>query len=477
MATVQKLNNEELKAYTISNPVFRKGIAPGSAARPKDVSELTEIVAKANKDKLKLVPVSSTGPHQKSGIACSENHTMVDLTDWKEIPWINRRNRVVMIEPGVTYGELTKALEPHGMTVPTPLAPRSGKSVVASMMDREPHIWPNKQWDYVDPVASTELIFGTGDLFRTGSAGGPGSLEEQREKGGAQKCAEGPSQTNFQRVVQGSQGSMGLVTWITIRTELKPVIETPVLVGADDLEKLIAYVYEVQRPRLGEHTFIVDRMAASMLMTRDDISAFEKTFRSLPRYVCMQNIAGFEQYPEERVAYQLIDIKQIAKNKGLDLANSLDSFTAAELLDRARMSAGETDWRQAMRGHCLSLFFITTLDKTQLFIDRFEKLVDKHKVEADRIGTYIQPVLQNHACQVEFMVPFDPSNEKEIAQMKQLEAESVGELIKSGAFFSRPYGSAEKAAFEKNKVSYEFLKTTKNLFDPNRILNPGKFGL
>ena len=363
------------------------------------------------------------------------------------------------------------------MTVPLPLASRTGKSVIASMMDREPHIWPNKQWDYVDPVASTELIFGTGDLFRTGSGGGPGSLEEQRDKGGAQKCAEGPSQTNFQRVVQGSQGSMGLVTWITVRTELKPTIETPVLVGTDDLEKLIAYVYKVQRPGLGEHTFILDRVAAAMFVTRGDTATFEKTAKSLPRYVCLQNIAGFEQLPNERVAYQLLDIKQIAQNNGLDLVNSFDSFSASELLTKARKPAGEADWRQAIRGHCLSLFFMTTLDMVPMFIRSFGQLIKHNKLSPEQVGTYIQPVLQNHACQVEFMIPFDPSDKKETAQMTKLESEGVAQLIQSNAFFSRPYGSAETAAFEKNKVSYEFLKTTKNLFDPNRVLSPGKFGL
>ena len=73
-----------------------------------------------------------------------EEHTMIDFSRWKEIPWVNRRNRVVMIEPGVTYGELLAALEPEGMTIPMPLAPRNGKSVIASLMDREPHIWSNK---------------------------------------------------------------------------------------------------------------------------------------------------------------------------------------------------------------------------------------------------------------------------------------------------------------------------------------------
>ena len=46
-----------------------------------------------------------------------------------------------------------------------------------------------------------------------------------------------------------------------------------------------------------------------------------------------------------------------------------------------------------------------------------------------------------------------------------------------GAFFNRPYGAALDSAFSKNELNYETLKKIKNIFDPNHILNPGKFGL
>jgi FAD/FMN-containing dehydrogenase len=466
-----------VEQYKISNPVFQKGIEPNHATYPENISELQETVVKANGDCAHLVAVSSSGPHEKNGIACSEDHTIVDLSKWKDVPWINRRNRVVIVEPGVTYGELLKALKPHNMTIPTPLAPRLGKSVITAIMDRQPHIWPNKQWDYIDPVCSTEFIFGTGELFRTGAAGGPGSLKDQREMGGAQKCAEGPGQTNFHRVVQGSQGSMGIISWVSIRAELIPSIEEPVLLGTNELEKLIAYVYEVQRPGLGEHTFLLNRVAASMLMSHNSVPDFHKILASLPEFICLQNIAGFERMPKERVAYQQADIRQIAGKNGLAFSSSMDSVSAGGLLEKARTPTGDTCWRQGIRGQCLSIFFLTTLDKIPVLKDCFFQTAARYKINPDNVGIYIQPVLQNHACQVEFLVPFDPLDKKEVLRMKQLEAQSVEDLIMAGAFFGRPYGSAEIASFKKNRVGYDFLKKIKKLFDPNRVLNPGKFGL
>jgi hypothetical protein len=53
----------------------------------------------------------------------------------------------------------------------------------------------------------------------------------------------------------------------------------------------------------------------------------------------------------------------------------------------------------------------------------------------------------------------------------------VRELIAAGAFFSRPYGTAERAVFESSAVNADVLKKMKAVFDPGRVLCPGKFGL
>lgn len=468
---------EDIAKFQISNPVIESAIPPTHIARPSNLDQLQRLMRLANEADMNLTIASSTGNHCKGGFAAAKENVLIDLSSWKQIPWINRRNRVCLIEPGVTYGELLRALEPQGMTISMPLSPRNGKSVVASVMDREPTIWPNRQWDISDPVASTEYIFGNGEVFRTGAAGGPGTLEQQRAVGGAQKSSAGPSQTDFHRVVQGSQGTMGIVTWITIRTELRPVIEKPFLLGADSLPELIPFVYEVQRPWLGEHSFILDRNAAAMLISASGGDTFESVCSSLPRYICLQNIAGFERIPEKRIKYQQKDIEAIADRNGLRMTMSLGIIAAKTLLDVARRPCGEVDWRHHLRGHCLSIFFLTTLDRAPRLIDIYMELARRHGIEEKFLGCYIQPVVQNHACHIELMCSFDPGVPSEIEPIRKLEEEAVARLVDAGAFFSRPYGSAGEAVFKQNPLNYELLRKVKGVFDPNRVLNDGKWGL
>ena len=468
---------EDIASFSAANPIVDTGKAPTHVARPSDPDELQRLVRLANEAGLNLVVASSTGDHRRGGFAAEKDCVLIDLSRWKKVPWIDRRNRVCLIEPGVTYGELSQALEPHGMTVPAPLSPRNGKSVIAAAMDREPSTWPNRQWDSADPVASTEIIFGSGDMFRTGAAGGPGTLEQQRASGGAQKSPAGPSQTDFHRVVQGSQGTIGIVTWITIRAELRPSVEKPFLLGADSLDRLIPFVYEVQRPWLGEHSFVLDRTAAAMLMSAQGSGSFEAIRDSLPGYVCLQNIAGFERMPKERVKYHEKDIRAIAERHGLGMNTSLGRVSAVDLLRTAKHPCGEVDWRHRLRGCCLSMFFLTTLDRVPGFVNVFTELAGGSGPDAEPVACYVQPVVQNHACHVEFMVPFDPGAPVDVERVRALERKAVPALAEAGAFFSRPYGSAAGVVFDQNPLSYKLLRKTKAIFDPKRVLNEGKWGL
>jgi FAD/FMN-containing dehydrogenase len=233
----------------------------------------------------------------------------------------------------------------------------------------------------------------------------------------------------------------------------------------------------VQRPWLGEHSFILDRTAAALLLSAEGGDSFAELRDSLPAYLCLQNVAGFERLPEERVEYQTRDIEQIARKNGLDPVPALGRVSARKLLETAATPGAELDWRHHRSGHCLSIFFLTTLDRAPRLVGLFTDLARGEGLGEERIGCYVQPVVQNHACHVELLVPFDPEQPAEVDCMRALERNSVAKLAAAGAFFSRPYGSAAPAAFQRNRASYEVLKKVKGIFDPNRILNDGKWGL
>src|SRR5450756_1223159 len=91
----------------------------------------------------------------------------------KTIVRADRRNRVALVEAGVTFDELDVALSKVGLRAMTPRARRKGKSVVAAYLDRTPTLVPRAQWDLSYPLLCIEVVMGSGTVFRTGSSAGP----------------------------------------------------------------------------------------------------------------------------------------------------------------------------------------------------------------------------------------------------------------------------------------------------------------
>ena len=75
---------------------------PSYIIQPANESELGELIKYANEHGLNLVVSSSKNFHRRGGITNNQPHLLVDLSNWKKIDLIDRRNRVCRVEPGVT---------------------------------------------------------------------------------------------------------------------------------------------------------------------------------------------------------------------------------------------------------------------------------------------------------------------------------------------------------------------------------------
>jgi FAD/FMN-containing dehydrogenase len=269
---------------------------------------------------------------------------------------------------------------------------------------------------------------------------------------------------------------MGIVTWATLRAELLPSVEDPHILVSSSLDALIPYVYEVQRGLLGEQSFIVNARAAAMLLAHEDSARLDALQRALPPFLCLQNVAGFERLPRERLEYQRNDIDAHARRHGLKLQRALDPVSARELLSRSTQSSDETEWRRAPHGGCISIFFLSTLDRAPELTRTVLDCAAEHGIEERSLGLYVQPIVQNHGCHIELIISYDPRASDAHERMQRVERDAVGRLLDTGAFFGRPYGTAERI-FAKNPANFGLIREVKSLFDPNRVLHRGKWGL
>ena len=65
-------------------------------------------------------------------------------------------------------------------------------------------------------------------------------------------------QADFLRLIQGAQGTMGIVTWATVRCEHLPSIEEPYLVGSDRLTDLLEFAHWLIRNRWADDCLLAE---------------------------------------------------------------------------------------------------------------------------------------------------------------------------------------------------------------------------
>jgi glycolate oxidase len=459
---------ERLSSYREAG-IFSGG-QPLLLVRPTSTQQVRELIKMARSLKTNLVFTSSAPPRFRGDSVPSGEGVIVDMSAMDKIVRMDRHNKVALIEPGVTFSRLIDEADRAGLKVLMPLLPRRGKSVLASYLEREPITIPKYHWDATDPMLCTELVFGTGDLFRTGSAAGPGSLKQQWEVGGAQKNPMGPAQSDFMRIVQGSQGTMAAMTWCSVKLEVKPSIHRIYFVPDHKLSRLIDFTYRALRPKLGDEFLILNAYAlASMISDQPErIAALAE--RQAP-YTIVYGVSGYEYLPRQRVAYQEHDLAETAKVSGVKAVGEVPGCSWKLMENILASPSPEPYYKSRPKGAFLDIFFLTTLDRVPDYIAVMEAEAEKYGYPLSRIGTYIQPIQHGRSVHMEFTLYYDQADAD---RARDLFTSASSALCEAGAFFSRPYGPWSDMAYARCPDTVTVLKKVKNMLDPDGVLNRGK---
>ena len=425
---------------------FASRMVPVNVVKPGNSEAIQRIVRWANETGTPLVPVSS-GPPRFHGdtVPGSAGAVVIDLGRMNKIIRVDFSNRVAIVEPGVTFGTLQDELKKAGMCAYLPLAPRRSKSVIGSVLEREPILMPSHHWDSTDPLLCAEIVFGTGDKLRTGEAAGPDPLEKQWEIGKAQMSPFGPTQMDVQRLVSGAQGTIGIVTWISLKCRELSRCSRSFFISHENLSSLVELAYKLVRIRFSGNIFIVNGLNLASLMRRSP-AEIKGLCNQLPPWNMFVSCEGYGPLAEDKVSYLAADLDDLAKECGLALNSSLAGLEAEELSQLLTGPSPEPYWKLRLKGGSHDTLFLTTLGKTPEFAAAVSDLMHKTGRPLD-YGVYLQPIVQGTSCHCEFNWYYDVQSPDETAAAHQLCEEAAVRLAEMGAFFSRPYGEMAGPAY------------------------------
>ncbi len=451
---------------------------PDAVVRPKNRDEVAEVVIACNDHNIPIYPASSK-VHFNGGTIPRPSKTMprpvgiiMDLSGMNKIERLNEDDMWGYLEVGVTWEQYAEALKEKGYRTTMPLLPHAERSVIMDWLEREQSTIP--MFEYSEQIGGMWVVWGLGEKFVTGSAssntfGQPGNYA-------AGVNPQGPGTIDFWRLLQGSQGTLGIVTKAVVKFERIPKIEKVYFIPSERLDDLIDPVYDILERRVGYERFIVNNLVfANMIAENKD--EILKLRDKLPPYVFIMIVGGLYRKPEMHVEYQEDYLKTTFKQRfpNVNLVQKLEGVEGVEErlpeMLKKPWPKDKTYWKHMLKGRCQDLVFMTTLEKAPTFCKVIRPIVEEHGYPVDMIGHYIQPVEEGRACQVTYSFYYSEDEKDKILKLYKALIPAIWE---AGGFFNRPYEYIAQYVYPKAPDYTAYLMRVKKLFDPNMILSPGK---
>ncbi|KJS19568.1 MAG: FAD-binding protein [Clostridiaceae bacterium BRH_c20a] len=421
---------------------FQRGI-PEVVVFPGNTGEVAEIIKLAN---IEHIPVSPRGAGTGlSGGSIPEAHGIaLVLTRMNKIKEISKEDLMAVVEPGVITGHFHQEIEKMGMFYPPDPASLKTCTMGGNVAENAGGPRAFKYGVTKDYVLGLEVVTPTGEIMRTGG-----------------RTVKNVTGYDLTRLLTGSEGTLGIITEITVRLLPKPKDKKTALVYFDQLKDaaktVTSIIYEGVIP------------ATIELMDRVTINCVEKyTKQGLPLDVEAILLMEVDGSPAQ-VAEDIQIIEDVCKRNNCRNTEIASAYEERERLWKARRAVSSA---------------IVQLKPTKISEDA---TVPRSKIpemvkSLKEIGTKYQlhlPVF-GHAGDGN-LHPNILADKNDHDEMERVE-KAVGEIFQAalalGGTLSGEHGigimKKPYLQWELGEVGLNYLRAIKKAVDPNNILNPGK---
>ncbi len=437
---------------------------PDAVAYPEDADQIQAVMRLAGAEQIPVTPRSSAVGLNGAGIP-SQGGIILDLRRMNRILEVDQRNKKIKVEPGVTWTQAQRELEPSGMMVCSPLLPHPEKSVLTSALEREPLLIPKSE--YSEALQTAEVVLANGDRFWTGTAMG---------KGMTGQCFPDAIIPGT-RLFLGSQGTFGIVTWANIKIEPIPAQDRVCFLPFQKVEEVVVPLYRVQRVMLGSECFVMHRTELATILAAPLQLDFESLRASLPPWTLVLVLSGTHRFPEDRIAYEAAALADLAKELNFAVLPTLADVPdlGAKLIPLLRHPYPDQPyWKFRHGGARQDIFFNTTLERAPEFTAAVLGIATEHGYDAERVGVYLQPQDRARHCWCSYGFSYDPSDAAATEQVRHLFLAASQRVVNMGGLFATPYGPWAGMVYTRSAGYTRMLRVVKDALDPDHLLNPGK---
>ena len=419
---------------------------PCCAVWPESAEQIADILKLANAEGIAVIP-RGAGTGLSGSAVPATGGIVLDLSHMNEILEISPQNRLAVVQPGVVYADLEKALAKDGFFFPPD--PSSGKvaTLGGNVATNAGGVKGAKYGTTKDYVLALQVVLPDGRITRTGSR--------------AMKSVSGYDLT---RLLVGSEGTLGVITEITLKINPRPTATSTAQATFDQLEDAGKAVTQIM------YSGIIP--SALEILGKETIRAInQNTDLDLPEVDAML-LVETDGYTKEETDYQLEKVVEIFNQNNAKEVKQAGSAEEAVELWQARKSA------YAVLARIMTHFVLEDVSVPMAMVpallEGIESISAKHGIQIATFG---------HAGDGNLhpQILYDGYEPEQVEKMEAASAELFQLAIDLEGTLTGEHGiGLSKAAYmtsEHDPVAMDLMQSTKKMFDPNNILNPGKMAL
>ncbi|MBN8441292.1 MAG: FAD-binding protein [Thauera sp.] len=414
---------------------------PDAVVFARSTEEVVFIVNTCREHRVPIIPFG-VGSSLEGHILAVRGGISVDLSEMNKIIALHTEDMDAVVQPGVTRKQLNAAL--HGSGLFFPIDPGADASLGGMAATRASGTNAVRYGTMRENVLAITAVLADGRVIRTG--------------GRARKSSSGYDLT---RLLVGSEGTLGIITELTVRLHPLPEAISGAVCAFPDIVDAVNTV--IQTIQLGVPVARIELLDA---LTVKAINRYSKTaLRESP--MLFFEFHGSPSSVEEQ-ARMVQDIAH--DNAGLDFE------WASRPEERSRLWAARHDvlfaslnLRPGSRG-------IST--DVCVPISRLAECVAATRADIDASGL-IAPIV-GHVGDGNFhcVILVDPNDPAEIAHAEDLNRRIVERALSMGGTCSGEHGiGIGKQDFllaEHGREAVDVMRVIKQALDPDNLLNPGK---
>jgi glycolate oxidase len=419
---------------------------PDAAVWPVNTEQISAIMRLASRGKFPIVPRGAGT--SLAGLAVPEQGGIIlDLGRMDKIIDISIEDRLAVVQPGVVYADLDRALSPYGFFFPPDPASGSVCTLGGNVATNAGGIKGAKYGTTKDYVLALEVVLADGRVLHTGS-----------------KCMKSVSGYDLTRLFVGSEGTLGVVTEITLKINPKPPLFSTAMATFENLEDAGRAVNEIMYSGIIPSALeVVDQQTLVAINQNTDLG--------LPEVEALL-VAETDGYTKDETVFQMEKVIEIFKKNNAGSVKYADEKEMAEALWTARKSSYGVLAR--INNNLLVEDLAVPISKVPDMLRAISDIARKHDVKMPTVGHAGDGNLHPVIC-------FDGTDPKEVKRVEEASTELFEKVIELGGTLTGEHGiGLAKIPFmglEHDEISMDIMRSIKRLFDPNNILNPGKMGL